>query len=239
MNEVYAYKLLDCEVKDVDRKARIVKGYFSAFNIKDSDGDVIRPGAFAKSIQENGPKSGRPRIKHLLNHNTWAPLGKIQDLKEDNYGLLYESKIGTHSDGENFLKMIDSGLITEHSIGYRIMKWERSQDDDDRTMYLNELKLWEGSSLTAWGANEFTPLVAAKGQTVDELERKMKLMEKFCETSDATDDLIELMTLYMKQLHQHILDLKTTTEPARTTQPGNRANEAAVKAINDLHALFV
>jgi hypothetical protein len=79
--------------------------------------------------------------------------------------------------------------------------------------------------------------VSAKGQTVDELERKMTAIEKFCDTSDATDDLIQLMMVHMKQMHQYILDLKNTTEPEHTTQPGNRDVKLA-KAISDLHAVF-
>ncbi|HEX5555089.1 MAG TPA: HK97 family phage prohead protease [Chitinophagaceae bacterium] len=237
MNAVYSYKIVDSALKDADRKKRIVKGYFAAFNIKDSDGDIIRPGAFAKTIAENGPDSTRPRIKHILNHWPSQPLGRLKSLTEDAHGLLYESEIGTHDLGNDFLKMVDSGLITEHSIGYRIMKEE--QDRENEINYLNELKLWEGSSLTAWGANEFTPLVSAKGNDVDMLEKKMAAIEDFCKNSDATDETIELLLLQVKQLHQYIIDLKNSTEPRIGTQPRKDMGEKYAKAISDIHALFV
>ena len=40
------------ELKDIDSENRQVAVYLSKFNEIDSDGDVIRPGAFKKSIQE-------------------------------------------------------------------------------------------------------------------------------------------------------------------------------------------
>ena len=41
------------EVIDADMKAGIVKGYASVFNNIDSDGDIIKKGAYKKTIQEN------------------------------------------------------------------------------------------------------------------------------------------------------------------------------------------
>ncbi len=106
-------------IKDADIKQGIVTGYFASFNTLDSDNDIIMPGAFAKTIMEMGPASAKPRTKHLLNHDTGQPLGLLMTLKEDMTGLYYESKIGDHSLGVDFMKMVDCGLITEHSIGYK------------------------------------------------------------------------------------------------------------------------
>ena len=68
-------------VKDVDAASRIVTGYFSSFGFKDSDGDIIIPGAFKKTIKERGP-SGSNRIFHLWQHRTDMVLGKPRVLKE-------------------------------------------------------------------------------------------------------------------------------------------------------------
>ena len=147
---------LPASFKDVDSKKGIVTGYFSHFNNVDSDGDIIRPGAFTKTIREAGPQSTQPRIKHLFNHNPAQPLGKLTDLKEDATGLYYESQIGTHTLGNDFVKMVESGLITEHSIGFKTIKSTSLKDTGGEDM--TELKLWEGSSLSAWGSNELTPI---------------------------------------------------------------------------------
>ena len=84
MENVYSYKdfsTLTLGIKDVDGKKGIVTGYASDFDSLDSDGDVIKKGAFAKTLSLNGPKSQKPRIKHLLNHNATQPLGALIDVK--------------------------------------------------------------------------------------------------------------------------------------------------------------
>jgi phage head maturation protease len=66
------FKSFDYSIKgaDIDASKGIVTGYFAAFNNKDSDGDIIVKGAFAKTIKERGPQSSKPRIKHLLDHGS-------------------------------------------------------------------------------------------------------------------------------------------------------------------------
>lgn len=227
---------LICGIKDIDGKKGIVSGYFAAFDNVDSDGDVIRKGAFTKTIIENGPGSTQPRIKHLQNHRTDQPLGKITSLSEDTKGLVYESQVGTHTLGSDFVKMVESGLITEHSIGYRTIKRNQLQDyegymkNPGKGWYeLTELKLWEGSSLTAWGANSNTPLTGMKSQWgQDDLQRlinRQEGLEKFCRNTTATDETIELLLLEAKQLTQIIYDIKST-KPGKTTSP-DRSKEFA------------
>lgn len=218
---------LNASVKDVDGKKGIVTGYFSHFNNVDSDGDIIRPGAFTKTIRENGPASSQPRIKHLMNHNPSQPLGKLTDLKEDATGLYYESQIGTHTLGTDFIKMVESNLISEHSIGFRTVKKNQLQDyetyaknPDKGWFELTELQLWEGSSLTAWGANELTPLTGLKSDKdfVQDLINRQKNIEKFCRNTTASDETIELLLLEGKQLTQIIIDL-SATKPEDSTLP--------------------
>jgi phage head maturation protease len=107
------YKNLSQGISDVDVKKGIVTGYFSSFDNMDSDGDVIRKGAFTKTINENFQ-----RVRHLLDHDSTKSVGKILSLKEDTKGLYYESKAGRHTLGRDFLLMVEDGLISEHSIGF-------------------------------------------------------------------------------------------------------------------------
>src|SRR5689334_429049 len=131
-------KELGCEVKtsniafkDIDSTKGIVVGYFSAFNNKDSDGDIILPGSFAKSIKERGPKSAKPRIKHLLDHDKRKAVAVIQELDEDEIGLKYESKAGRHTDGQDWLKMCEDGIVTEHSIGFETIKEDKKSEGNN------------------------------------------------------------------------------------------------------------
>ena len=221
MKDIYSYKDFTIsdpiEFKDVDGRKGIVTGYFANFDSLDSDGDVIVKGAFSKTISATGPQSAKPRIKHLLNHDPSQPLGVIQVLKEDNKGLYYESKLGSHSLGNDFIKMVESGLVTEHSIGYQVKQfnqktsWEDYKTGDVRRE-LTELKLWEGSSLTAWGANENTPLTGLKSVEINKLINQAEAVEKFCRDTKASDETIETLLIYNKQLLQTITEL-TSKQP--------------------------
>lgn len=223
MKPIYQYKSLAGSIKAVDTQKRTVSGYFSAFDKVDSYGDVVRKGAFAKTIMEQGPNSKQPRIKHLLNHDVSQPLGKIVELKEDDYGLYYVSEIGTHSLGEDFLKMVDSGLITEHSIGYRVVKQNQLSNYQDakegEPIYeLTELKLYEGSSLTGWGVNQYTPLVSGAKADTDKLAERVKKLEKFIKSCEPSAETIELLMLEIKQLTQLIADAIEATPAAEKAQ---------------------
>lgn len=221
---IYGYKRLDQSIKDVDAKKGIVTGYFSSFNVKDSDGDIIRPGAFKNSINEWFPKG---RIKHLMNHNPSMPLGKLTALKEDDFGLYYESQIGTHTLGQDFIKMVESDLIKEHSIGFNVRNKKKSADGNE----LLDIILYEGSSLTAWGANEFTPMVGMKSAT-DAADR-LKALEKFVKRSDASDETIELLLIEIKQLNQVIADM-TGTPPAEQVPADPTVNVTDLKNAFDI-----
>ena len=228
MKNLYSIKTAAAGVsfKDADAKKGIITGYFANFDNIDSDGDIIRKGAFKKSILEWGPQSTSPRIKHLLNHNSSQPLGKITMLTEDTKGLAYESMIGTHTLGLDFIKMVESDLVTEHSIGYQTMKRNQLQDYEgymknpgDGWFELTDLKLYEGSSLTAWGANPLTPVTGLKGEfDLQELINRQANLEKFCRDSTASDETIQLLLIECKQLTQTIIDIQDTQQAVATEQ---------------------
>lgn len=220
---IYSYKNLALEIKDVDVKQGIVTGYFSAFDVKDSDGDIIRPGSFYRSIKEWFPKG---RIKHLLNHNPTQAIGKLTELKEDDYGLYYESKIGKHNLGQDFLKMVDSELIKEHSIGFQTINKRKIEG----AIEITDVKLWEGSSLTSWGANEFTPLTSVKSMV--DIDTHLKRLEKFVRNTDATDEAIDMCLLEIKQLYQLVHDL--SSKPAAEEAPVQQKDAGLEDAINYL-----
>lgn len=219
---IYVYKNQNLEVKDVDAKQGIVSGYFSAFGMVDSDGDIMMPGAFKRSIQDWGPDA-KGRIKHLLNHDPSKPLGKIMELKEDNYGLFYRSQVGKHQLGQDFVKMVESGLISEHSIGFRTLREQKNDSANE----IHEVMLFEGSSLTAWGANEHTPMLGIKSiKNIDEIKEQIRNFEKFIRNSDVTDETIELCLIKVRQLAQAVEQMSSTK--ATVEEPKQQKGEERV-----------
>lgn len=225
---IYNYKSFELELKDVDAKKGIVSGYFSAFGMVDSDGDIMMPGAFKRSINDWGP-DGKGRIKHLLNHNPSQPLGKITSLKEDSYGLLYTSQIGTHQLGKDFIKMVESGLIGEHSIGFRTLQEQKGDMGNE----LRDVMLFEGSSLTAWGANENTPLIGMKSlKSVEKMQDEIRAFDKFIRNSDASEETIDLCLIKVKQLAQAIEMMSSTKVVEETPeQPKEVDDRVFVKSL--------
>ena len=107
-------------VKDVDVSNRKVTGYLSAFDNVDYDNDIIVKGAFQKSIKERFNN-----IFFLYQHNWEKPLGKFTSLVEDEKGLYFEAEIVQTSYGIDQLKLYESGLVKEHSIGFQTIKSDR------------------------------------------------------------------------------------------------------------------
>jgi HK97 family phage prohead protease len=228
MNDVYKIKSFDFPVKDVDLSSRTVVQAYTRYNVVDSDGDIGRKGMFNKTWSEN-----MSRIKHLLNHDTTKPLGKPEQLWEDTEYAYGKSKIGTHALGDDFIKMADSGLITEASYGYRTMKENKSKEGNE----LLEVKMWEWSSLTAWGANQYTPIISltkglSKIEQADKITTRIKALEKFCRNSTATDETIELLLLELKQLQQLFIDTKDTQPASLAVEPTEVKSNSWIETIN-------
>lgn len=209
----YQIKTIDATqagiVKDVDRKSRTVTGYFSTFNFKDSDGDIIVPSAFDKTIAERGPDSARPRIKHLWQHDPGEPLAVPKVLKADDNGLYFESTIAETTRGNDVLALYEAGVITEHSIGFNTILKET--DEQTQTTYIKEARLWEGSSVT-WGANEDTPFTGFKSifDSPDKIERHVKSIFRLLRTSNISDDAGEALEIWVNQLLTAVKDFQTT-----------------------------
>lgn len=216
------YKSLPSEVKDFDKGKREFVQAYTRYDVKDSDEDYGRRGMFTKTWKEN---SGR--IKHILNHDITKPVGKPLELWEDSEHAFVKSRIGTHKGGDDFIEMVDSELITEASYGYQVIK---SNKLEDGTRELLEVKLWEVSSLTGWGANQFTPVVSLQKSLslsgLDILSKRIGSLEKFIKNSNASDETIELLIVELKQLQQLFIDLTKTTEPeGNSTLPEHKGNE--------------
>jgi len=221
-------------IKDIDGRRGIITGYFSMFDYVDSDGDVVKKGAFAKTIREQGPSSSKPRIKHIFNHDPTQPLGVLTELKEDLIGLYYESQLGIHSLGVDFVKMVDSGLITENSFGYRTIKFNQVKPwsewkEGEVARELTELRMWEGSNLSAWGANWRTFNSGVKSEIlIDKTGKRIDLLIKAMRDGTFTDETFDMLEIELKQIQQLFIDLtkeqkqppaQGTEEPVPTTHP--------------------
>jgi len=213
-------------LKEAKAEVSTVAGYGSMFGNIDSDNEVIVPGAFSKSIQERGPGSSAPRIKHLWMHSVYEPIAKVEVLKEDDSGLYFESKFGSDTFSQDKLKQHVDGIITEFSIGFQVIKSEDIMDDNGNRQYrkLLELKLWEISSVT-WGANALTHVTDLKSLSREDRivqlnDRQDRLMKALRDTK-YNDDSKERFEIEYKQIQEIINSLlkEESGDPTPVEEP--------------------
>jgi HK97 family phage prohead protease len=194
------------ELRDVDTEKRSVAGYFAVFGNVDLDGDVIERGAFTKSIRERGPE-GKQLIKYLLDHDKTKTIGKITKLSEDDKGLYFEAKIGTHTLGDDFIEMLKSEIINQASIGFKTVK-----EQYDQVMKANRIKevmLYEGSSVQFLGANPEAGNTWFK--SMDDALEYLAKMEKFIHSSSATDETLKKLEIQLESLLSKMKPVHTTS----------------------------
>lgn len=121
-------------------------GYGSVNYNKDSYGDIVMPGAFAKSLNDWNAKNKWPPV--LFNHNKNEIIGRYTKMYEDAHGLYVEGQllINSISKAREVHALLKAQVIDGLSIGYRTVKEEYDRDND--SLKLLEVKLYEVSIVT-------------------------------------------------------------------------------------------
>ncbi len=160
-----------------DGKTASFSGYLAVFGNKDSYGDVIMPGAFARSI--NALKSSGKKLKMLWQHDTCFPIGVFTSLAEDDHGLKVEGEINLEVEkGAECYALMKQGAIDSMSIGYQTLNENMASDPndpDEQICQLIEIKLWEGSLVT-FPANELALVGAVKTNQIGAIDLVIKFM---------------------------------------------------------------
>jgi HK97 family phage prohead protease len=219
--------------------------------IIDTDGDMVMPGAFTKTIKERGPDSVKPRIKHLWQHDRKTPIGiplKMEEKEIEIGGVEYFGMVAlTKFDSSTFSqdKYIQhlEGIITEFSFGYETINEEKAKKviDDKEIEYnmLTELKVWEDSSVT-WGANEYSTLIKGlkdgKQECIIELEQRFIILTGAMKSSRYNDDDKEQFELELLQIKEMVFSLLSGPKGFTRDDPpgGNQKDEVreALELIN-------
>jgi len=142
----------------------VVEHVIAVFGNVDDGGDVIHPGAFSKTISENGPE-GTDRIRATWQHDIWEPIGKPLELEEVEKadlpaqvlirvpeatgGLHVTTKISMTTRGKDAYTLLLDEVLREWSIGYYPVKtrWD-DEPDPIPIRHLLEVKLIEYALVT-------------------------------------------------------------------------------------------
>lgn len=170
-----AYKVaLEVRAAPTDGGPTTVQGYASVvdepFQMWDWAGDyneVVRPGAFAKTLGET------PQVQLLLNHGglsmAYTKAGSLR-LAEDSTGLHIEADVNPlRGDVRDLLAALEDGDVDEMSFAFRVTRQVWSPDWTQRDIL--EVDLHRGDvSVVNFGANPATS-VSMRGMDLPALDR--------------------------------------------------------------------
>jgi HK97 family phage prohead protease len=139
-------------------KETLIEGYASLFGVRDLAGDVIRPGAFARSLAE----PSLPPM--LLQHVGGRPAGQWTRVREDGRGLFVRGLVSEALPaGAIALRRMASGALDGLSIGFVAREWSPRPGGgrDLRVIELKEISLVAAPMLpgarfqvlSPWGTN--------------------------------------------------------------------------------------
>ncbi len=129
------------------------EGYASLFHVADGAGDIVAPGAFARSLKRRPPG----RVRMLYQHFSHEPIGVWDEIAEDRRGLYVRGRLtGGVQRADEVGALIGEGALDGLSIGFRTIRARRDAAAGTRTLL--EVELWEISIVTF-------PLLAGSGVT--------------------------------------------------------------------------
>lgn len=192
------------KVNDLDDEKGIVTIGVNGIGIEDAQGDISMPGSFTKTLQE-GLKQ---RIKHLLDHDYHKQIGVPVDGYETDRDLVFVSALNLEKQisrdvYSDYKFNAEHGRTMEHSIGVSAVK----RDNADSRKVL-EWKLFEYSTLNAWGANPRTGLIDLKTATQDDVRRSVEVVREAMKERYSDERLKNLdmeLSLLLKSLNGDLI----------------------------------
>lgn len=128
-----------------EEQSTSIEGYAAVFNSQTRIGEffdeIIEPGAFARSLSENGD------VRALFNHNWDNVLGRTKSgtlaLKEDDKGLNFKVDLPNTSVARDLAESMARGDINQCSFGFFVTEeaWDYSVEPALRT--IKEVELFE------------------------------------------------------------------------------------------------
>lgn len=195
---------------------RVIKGYLVRWGSKNLFNEIFVKGCFAKSIRERGPDSNaKYKITFLWQHRQDDPLSLFAVLKEDDFGLYFETKpLDDVANADRTIKQIKSGTLNQFSVGFDYI-WDKVEWDEERdAILLLEVDLFEGSVVTI-GADMNTFAIRSK--------------EGLEDLHDDIEDLImslprkdQLKTRKLFALQKSLIDIKPFEQRNTTLDTDNK-----------------
>ena len=158
--------------EDDEKEEGVFEGYGSVFNNTDLGNDVIKKGAFQKSLRKKGPKG----IKMLYQHKSDMPIGVFEKISEDEKGLYVKGKLALQTQaGREAYELMKMGALSGLSIGFRTNEKGYHYDKRTRKRIIEDVELMEVSLVTfPMNPRAQVDMVKSEDITIREWENGMR-----------------------------------------------------------------
>ena len=220
------------KVKDIDAEASAdpgwIEGYASAFGNLDAYREVVRPGAFAKTIEEKVAAGDVPfMIRHwAYGGETADVIGSVSEAKEDEYGLWTHSSLSSVTLAQETRQKAIEGHIKKMSIGYVVVQSKTfTWEDGEPAVELTELSLTD-VVVTVFPVNELAVITAAKAfsDAVAAIKGKRGMPADELHAADVRELLVKLDALG-KELQRMLAAGEPPPPDAPATPPDAKGRE--------------
>lgn len=183
-------------LKDLDTKQNIVSFYYSSAGEKDRQGDIVEIGAHAGTKVDHN-------LKHFKNHNKDLIPGVVKEVGVDGKGAFAVSQLMPSTVGKDTLIEYEHGAITQHSFMFNVLEEKFSKELNANIII--KLKTWEVSTLTAWGANEFTNTIGLKSLEDEDVLEMMKAINSILSKSSISDERAKSLEKEYEKMKQFVI----------------------------------
>jgi hypothetical protein len=180
------------QLAETDLEAGTFRGFASVFNtqIDAAIPTIIHPGAFTKTLQENGR-----RVRVLWQHDETEPIGIPVTMAETGTGLEVVGKISNTTRGRDCLTLMRDKVVTDLSIGFDPIVYDfEERENMPRIRHVRELRLWEFSPVT-WGANEPAKIAEVNARVRAALGTDAEAIQQYLDRVRSTADPEQAMRL--------------------------------------------
>jgi HK97 family phage prohead protease len=110
-------------------------GYAAVFDRPDRGGDIVRSGAFARSLKRGA------LVPLLWQHQAGKPIGRVEYLKEDRRGLRVIARLSEGAAGREARAHLKEGAVRGLSFGYRVREARGEAPRELKDVELVEISL--------------------------------------------------------------------------------------------------
>lgn len=223
-----------CVKSELKEDGGIVKGYASTFD-RDPDayGDVVKPGAFAKSLERWKQLNEEGKYIPLLwGHDTEDPksnIGRVVDAIEDERGLLITAEFDADNEKAQYVrKLVQEGRVYQFSFAFEIRDQGTVELEDGRKANeLRDLELFE-VSLVQIPANQHATVEEVKA-TEPEIKsgrrNSAKDADMLREIEGAAKQIQEVVNSLLAEREAEATDSDEKSEAVETAEGENSQAE--------------